>query len=196
MILVVAVLAGLLAGLCRAWIGKRKYRAYELKMPILVLLAFIPQYFIFFAPKTRVLIPDTIVRVLFVLSLLLLLAFSIFNIRKTGFWLIGFGFLCNFVVILLNGGFMPISFETASKISAQSGATLVIGQRFGYTKDLILAPETIKLAFLSDRFVINNLLGSNIAFSLGDLLISAGVLWLLWTLGGNPNSPVKEHVNE
>ncbi len=165
-------------------------------MPIIVLMAFIPQYLIFFAPKTRALIPDNIVRVLFVLSLLLLLVFSIFNIRKTGFWLIGFGFLCNFAVILLNGGFMPISFETASKISAQSGTTLVVGQRFGYTKDVVLAPETIKLAFLSDRFVINNFLGSNIAFSLGDLLISVGVVWLLWTLGGKPQPFIKEQVNE
>lgn len=91
---------------------------------------------------------------------------------------------------------MPISLETAETISAKSGTALEVGQRFGYTKDIILAPETIKLAFLSDRFVINRFLGYNIAFSLGDVLISAGMIWLLWTLGGAPKASLKEFANE
>jgi hypothetical protein len=196
MILITAVLVGLTAGLCRAWIGKRKYRAFELKFPILVLVAFIPQYFAFFAPKTRSLIPDNFIAILLVSSLILLLIFSIINLKKPSFWPISIGFFLNFLVIVLNGGLMPISMDTVNKLTAGNGSTWILGERFGFSKDIILAPEMTKLAFLSDRFTITNFLGANIAFSFGDVLIALGVGWLLWTLGGTPRSKIKEIINE
>ncbi len=196
MILVAAVLIGLIAGLCRAWIGKRTYRIYELKLPILVLLAFIPQYFAFYAPKMRETLLDTTVSILLISSLMLLLIFSILNIKKLSFWPISFGFLLNFLVIVLNGGFMPISMETVHKLTGDAETVWMIGQRFGYSKDIILTPETTRLAFLSDRFTITNFLGLNIAFSLGDVFIAVGVIGLLWILGGKPREKNKEIINE
>ncbi len=196
MILVAAVLIGLIAGLCRAWIGKRQYRAFDLKLPILVVVAFLPQYFAFFAPKTRGLISNNIVAVLLVSSLILLLVFSILNIKKPGFWPIFAGFFLNFVVIVLNGGFMPISVETVQKMTSTASTSWMLGQRFGYSKDIILSPELTRLAFLSDRFVVKNLFGFSIAFSLGDILISLGIIWLLWMLGGPAHTIKKEPVYE
>jgi hypothetical protein len=196
MILVVAVLVGLTAGLCRAWVGKREYRIFELKYPVLVLVAFIPQYFAFFAPKTRELLSNNLVAILLMSSLIILFGFSILNIQKPGFWPISFGFLLNFLVIALNSGFMPISPATVNKLNPGSELTWMIGQRFGFSKDIILSPEMTKLAFLSDRFTITNVLGYNVAFSLGDTFIALGVILLLWMLGGKSKLKTKEIINE
>lgn len=184
MILVAAVLVGLTAGVCRAWIGKRKYRVFELKYPILVLVSFIPQYFAFFAPRTRELLSNNVVAILLISSLIILLGFSILNIQKPGFWPICLGFILNFLVIAFNGGFMPISPATVSKMDPGSEFSWRIGQRFGFSKDIVLSPELTKMAFLSDRFTITNMLGYNVAFSLGDIFIALGVILLLWMLGG------------
>jgi len=196
MILVAAVLVGLTAGLCRAWIGKRKYRVFELKYSILVLVAFIPQYFAFFAPRTRELMSNILVSILLVSSQILLLVFSILNIQKPSFWPISFGFLLNFMVIALNGGFMPISPETVNKLNPGLEQSWMIGQRFGFSKDIILSPELTRLVILSDRFTITNILGYNVAFSLGDAFIAIGVILLLWMLGGKTEQKTKEIVNE
>ena len=196
MILVAAVLVGLIAGLCRAWIGKRNYRVFELKYPVLVLVAFIPQYFAFFAPKTRELLSNNLVAILLVSSLIILFGFSLLNIHKPAFWPISFGFLLNFLVIALNGGIMPISPVTVNKLNPGSETTWMIGQRFGFSKDIVLSPELTKLAFLSDQFTITNVLGYNVAFSLGDTFIALGVILLLWMLGGESKLKTKERINE
>ena len=73
--------------------------------------------------------------------MIILLAFSLLNIHKISFWPITLGFLLNFVVILINGGFMPISPETVSKLLPGQDGTWMIGQRLGYGKDIILTPE-------------------------------------------------------
>jgi hypothetical protein len=182
MILLVAVLVGLTAGLCRAWIGKRQYRAYALKAPGLVILAFIPQFTAFFFPKTRSLISDNLASILLVSSLIILLFFSLLNIQKISFWPIITGFLMNFLVIALNGGFMPISSETLQKLFPSSESTWVVGQRLGSGKDIIL----------SDRFTLPDWLHYPAAFSLGDVFIAAGTVWLLWMLGGKNKQELKE----
>jgi len=196
MILVAAVLVGLAAGLGRAWINKRTYRVFELRYPILVLLAFIPQYLAYFAPNLREKLSNPLVAVLQISSLVLLLVFSILNIQKPGFWPIIAGFFLNLLAIVFNGGFMPISPETAQKMVAGTDLTWEIGQRYGFSKDIVLSPETTRLAILSDRFTIQRFLGYNIAFSLGDVLIAVGVIWLLWMLGGSSQQNNKEMVNE
>jgi len=186
----------LIAGLCRAWVGKRKYRVFDLKYPVLVLVAFLPQYFAFFAPKTRELLSNNLVAILLISSSIVLLGFSILNIQKPGFWPICIGFLLNFLVIALNGGFMPISMATVKKLTPGSDFPWMIGQRFGFSKDIILSPEMTRLAFLSDRFTITNVLGYNVAFSLGDIFIAIGVILLLWMLGGRSELKTKEIINE
>jgi hypothetical protein len=196
MILLIAVLVGLPAGLCRAWIGKRPYRAFELKAPYLVFLAIIPQYFAFYHPKTRASISDNLASVLLVSSLIILLVFSFFNIKKISFWPILIGFLANFLVIILNGGLMPISLETLHKLIPNTESTWVIGQRLGFGKDILLAPEFTRLWFLTDRFTLPSWIHYQVAFSLGDVFIAVGTIWLLWMLGGKNKNESKEKSNE
>ena len=192
MVLLIAVCIGLIAGLLRAVIERHPYRIYDLKWPFLVLVAFIPQYFAFYNLKARTSISDTLVSILLVSSLIILLVFSILNIRKKSFWPITFGFILNFLVIFANGGFMPISPDTLKKLLPGQEVTWMVGQRLGYGKDIVLTPELTKLGFLSDRFVPPAIGNYHVAFSLGDIFIAAGVLWLLWSLGGNLGVANKE----
>ena len=182
MVFVVAVLVGLVAGVIRARVGGREYRVYDLKAAGLVLLAFIPQFLIFYLPFTRSRIPSHTASILHIASLIILVVFSLFNIRKVSFWPITAGFLLNALVILLNGGWMPISPETIQKIGA---GTWQIGNRVGFSKDLLLPRAETRLWFLSDRFTLPTWLNYRVAFSLGDILIFIGVIWLLWSLGGS-----------
>jgi len=197
MVLVTAVIVGLILGISRAWINKREYRVYDLKAPGLVLLAFIPQFLIFFLPATRSKIPENTASILFTSSLVILIVFSFLNIRKTSFWPVTAGFLLNTVVILLNGGWMPISPQTAKKIlPAGSVDALKIGQRIGYSKDILLPPEETRLWSLSDRLTLPEWINYQVAFSVGDLLIFVGIIWLLWSLGGKASEVYKENQNE
>jgi hypothetical protein len=185
MVLAFAVLIGLAAGLIRCWIGKREYRFFELKAPILVLIAFIPQLFGFVLPATRVLFSEQVASVILVSSQALLLVFSLLNLKKLSFFPIIAGFISNFLAIILNGGLMPISPETIRLLIPGAPDTLwSLGHRLGYGKDVVLLESQTVLPFLSDRFVTPQWLNYPVAFSFGDLLISAGVIWLLWTLGG------------
>lgn len=193
MVLLVAVLVGLILGLCRAWIGKRPYRVYELKVPGLVLLAFVPQFVAFYIPATRSLLSDRLVSVLFISSLIILLIFSLFNIRKISFWPISIGFFLNALVIILNGGWMPIAPDVVQKVNPNAPeGSWAVGQRLGYTKDFVLSPEITRLWFLSDRFTLPASMKYQVAFSLGDVLIALGVIWLLWSLGGKKREVMKE----
>ena len=189
MILVAAVLIGLAAGILRARAGGREYRVFELRATLLVLVAFIPQLLIFFLPFSRTLIPTNIASILHITSLLALIVFSFFNIQKTSFWPIITGFLMNALVIVLNGGWMPISPDTMQKINA---GTWQIGNRVGFSKDILLQRDETRLWFLSDRFTLPAWLNYQVAFSLGDIFIFVGIISLLWSLGGAKKDKVKE----
>jgi hypothetical protein len=193
MVLVAAVIIGSLLGIGRAWINKQEYRVYDLKAPALVLLAFLPQFLIFYLPSTRSRIPETTASILFVSSLTILIAFSLLNIRKTSFWPVIAGFLLNVAVILSNGGWMPISPQTAQKIMPAGSVDLLkIGQRIGYSKDILLTREETRLWFLSDRLTLPQWVNYGVAFSVGDLLLFIGIIWLLWSLGGKASVVHKE----
>lgn len=170
-------------------LGRRPYQLPDLRWAWLVLLAFIPQFFAFVLPATRASIPSSWIPVVLVGSQALLLIFSIVNIRQPGFWLLGLGLALNLLVTLLNGGMMPISPETIQHLypDAPFGAWQV-GQRLGVGKDIVLPAADTRLWLLSDHFSLPDWLSYKVAFSLGDVLISAGAFWLLLTFGGRSNS--------
>jgi hypothetical protein len=117
---------------------------------------------------------------LFLLSHLLLLAFVWRNWRLPGVVVVGLGVACNLLVILANGGLMPITPETLVRINP--GTTLEgwsLGSHYGYSKDVILAQGATRLWFLSDALVLPPPFPWPTAFSLGDLVIAAGIVLLL-----------------
>jgi len=131
---------------------------------------------------------------LFLLSYVVLLALVWRNRRQVSILILGLGVLCNLAVIAANRGFMPISPETLVKINP--GSTLEqwsSGIHYGFSKDIILPQVQTRLWILSDVLVLPPPFPWPTAFSLGDLLIAAGVLVLLQG-PGKPSKPASTGV--
>ncbi len=92
----------------------------------------------------------------------------------------GLGLLANFTVIVLNGGWMPISPDTLRRMLPNlSPESVITSQRLLLTKDWILPVSETRLAWLSDQLTLP---GLTVAFSIGDVLIALGTFLLLWSL--------------
>jgi hypothetical protein len=180
MILVLAVAFGVAASLVR-YRGHAftQIAAIPLRSAWLALLAVVLQVPLLRAPASP---PQGLAwqQMLFLVSHLLLLVFVWQNRRIVGVQLVGLGVICNLVVILANGGLMPITPETLARINP--GTTLeqwTLGLHYGYSKDVILSQAQTRLWALGDVLVIPPLFPWPTAFSLGDLLLAGGVVVLL-----------------
>jgi hypothetical protein len=186
LILLLALLAGLIAGLLLALLQKRAWQAPPLRFIWVAAVAFLPQILAFYIPATRKSLSDSAVAASLIASQVMLLVFCWLNRRLAGIWLLALGLMLNLAVIIANGGFMPISPQTASHLIAPDVmAKLQVGERFGYGKDILLLPEKTNFVWLSDRFLPPSWSAYQVAFSLGDILIAGGAFWLMLT-GGNP----------
>ncbi len=188
MILLLAIIIGLLAGVSRAWLGDRKLAGPTLRFLWIVPLAFFPQFIAFQFPTTRS-GAESWIPVALIGSLIFLLIFVAFNVRQPGFWLLGLGLFLNLTVIARNGGWMPISPETIALLMPNAApGSYQIGERLGITKDKVLSPSQTNLGFLSDRFILPSWSPYQVAFSIGDVMIALGAIWFLWSLGGPSRS--------
>lgn len=179
MILLIAILLGIIAGLLLARLQKRAWVFPPLRAVWLVIVAFLPQFIAFYLPSTRTRVPDSWVSVGLVGSQILLLVFCWINRRLSGIWLLAIGLTLNLLVIATNGGFMPISPRTASRLVPQEILqTYPLGSRLGYGKDVLLLPVDTHLVWLSDHFLPPQGFPYQVAFSLGDIVIATGAFWL------------------
>jgi hypothetical protein len=187
-ILLSALVLGLLAGWGWARWHKRAYTTPNLTLLVLVPAAFLPQLVVAYLPGTRGLLPTWLASAAVPASLLVFLAFIWLNRRLPGMPVLMAGVVLNLLVMLLNGGWMPISPETASHLPGGTGVQLPgPGTRFGQ-KDILLLPPDTRLAFLADRFLLPDWVHYQVAFSLGDILVAIGVFWLLASGGSRPSS--------
>lgn len=153
-VLVLAVLGGYLAG------GRLRRLAHlDLRWPWLAVLAVVAQLVI--AP-----LPDGLAVPLLVASQLLLLAFILANHHLPGAWLIALGFALNAVVIDLNGG-MPVAAEALRWLGGETAVDP--------GKHRLLADGDL-LTVLADVIPVP---GLRIVISVGDLVLAAGVAWLV-----------------
>ncbi len=99
------------------------------------------------------------------------------NLRFPGVWLIVAGTCMNGAVIAANGGRMPVSLEQAApeRLAAE------IGRLTNSITHQVLVSDT-RLKFLADLFRWPSFLGRGTMFSLGDILITAGVFWFTFLL--------------
>ena len=187
MILLLALAAGLLAGLVWArWRG-HPYQAPELGHLWLVFVAFLPQFVVIYLPITRETFPDSLVAASLLASQILLLGFAWLNRRIPGMSILICGVLLNLIVMVTNHGFMPISPQTAGHlVSKNSLLDIPLGSRIG-PKDILLHPQDTRFEWLADRFLTPAWFPSKVAFSLGDVFIAIGAFWML----AKPGSPIQ-----
>jgi hypothetical protein len=184
MILLLAVSLGLLVALLCARNSGWGLHSPQLRVPALVMLAFLPQALAFYVPATRELLSAAQVPVVLVSSQCLLLLFAWINRAQPGFHMLALGVGLNLLVISLNGGMMPISPETVQRLVPHASPDAwEVGERLGTSKDIVLPVATTRLWGLSDHFVLPIGLHRRVAFSLGDIFLAAGVFRFLVTLG-------------
>jgi len=102
------------------------------------------------------------------------------NRMLPGVWLIGLGLAANFAVMLLNGGYMPITAQALQQVGhSRTIVGIGSGARVSGTKDIVLPQEATIAWWLSDIFVIPPPFPIPSVFSVGDAFISLGMLWLI-----------------
>ena len=107
------------------------------------------------------------------LSYSLLLTFALVNVRMPGMFLVVIGLACNMTVIVVNGG-MPASAQALID-SGQEDVVAYVREQ-GADKHHLLTDDD-RLTFLADVIAVPQPIGQ--AVSVGDILVYAGLTWLI-----------------
>ena len=179
MILLVVLAFALVVGLLRG--GKLSQMVdLPLKLGWLALLAFAIQVYLTRFPADRGGGLFSLRAGVLILSYVLLFVVVWKNRRITGLWIIGLGLLLNFLVMVANGGFMPITPEALTQAGyASLASSLESGVRVGRSKNILLAREETRLWVLSDTFVLPRSFPLSRVFSPGDIVIAIGAFILV-----------------
>ena len=175
--LVVAANCGLIAGFIRAAVHRRRISSPRIRWAWLL----VPTIAATWATNHFSTKPLAITAIVLSQALPFVLAWV--NRRQPGMWLLGVGLALNLLVIILNGGFMPISPETLIAMGIQPGHW-AIGQRLGLRKDFVQLASDTNLWFLSDWLISPAWYPQKGAFSVGDICTGVGVFWVLWAAAG------------
>lgn len=103
----------------------------------------------------------------------LLIPFLLANWRLWGIRLVAAGLALNLLVIVANGGLMPIEPAAVTAVGRHDVTTLEFGGHIAGTKNVLLAPNEANFAALSDRILLE--LGPlRKAISAGDFFVYGG----------------------
>ena len=156
----VALVAGLLLGGTPAALGElRLQRLWLAYVAIALQVVAFPSGTLPWAT------PDGVARALWLFSYGLLIAMIAANRHVRGIAVVGAGLACNLVAIVANGGLMPVTDD------ALRGA----GLDYAVRNNSISLSEP-RLAGLVDRFAAPSCLPLGNVFSVGDVLIGAGIV--------------------
>jgi hypothetical protein len=98
------------------------------------------------------------------------------NRRLPGMMWLGLGSALNFLVILANGGWMPVTAELLATAGfVNTPEAVVPGQRVLFSKDVVMVSQEMHLGWLSDRFVLPKAGPFTMVFSAGDVLMMLGL---------------------
>ncbi|MFC4779461.1 DUF5317 domain-containing protein [Paenibacillus sp. GCM10023252] len=98
------------------------------------------------------------------------------NRREDGFWFIFLGVFLNFLVMLVNGGKMPVSVEAASVLDP---VYLQMLQEGTVVSKHILLDHTTRLGFLGDIIPLSPPYPRTQAISIGDIIMNVGIFMYL-----------------
>jgi hypothetical protein len=179
MILAPAILVGIVTGLARG--GKLQHLAsVPFRWGWLALVAFGLQIYIIYIPEQVGAEFVSLRLSLLVLSYALLIAVIWQNRKLPGLWLLAAGLVANLAVMLLNGGYMPITMEALSQAGfAHNAQSIGDGVHVLFSKDIVLTHDATLAWWLSDIFVLPPPFPIPSIFSLGDVLVALGGFWFL-----------------
>lgn len=112
------------------------------------------------------------------LSAAFLAWFCWLNRCQPGIVLAAVGIALNMLVMAANGGTMPVNPEAVAQ--ALNTDNLEAVQAIPLTKGTLLDDGTAALHWLGDRLLLPGPLARIAAWSIGDVLLIAGIGWLLW----------------
>ena len=99
------------------------------------------------------------------------------NLRFPPMGLIGLGALGNLIVIAVNGGRMPASVTALQSAGAIVEATTLLEK--GSVANVVLMSDTTRLNWLGDTLHVPSWMPFATAFSIGDAILFAGLVWLI-----------------
>ena len=175
MIFLYALLIGLVIGILR---GGRISRLPSLNLRALWLIptALVIQLLIF-PLFTREPIFPYATTPLHIVSYVLVFIWLVSNLRVVPLIPIGSGAIANFLVIAVNGGYMPSSITALRRAGLNVTAEHLL-QASTYGNVIRMGTET-RLNVLGDWLYLPHWIPSATAFSIGDLLIIIGIVWLV-----------------
>jgi hypothetical protein len=178
------LLAAVLASVAIAWLRGGRFTEL-LRMPLrwggLAVVVFAVQaLFLYQTPSRKVVGEWGWQELLFTGSHVLLLLTVWANRHLVGVPWIGLGLLLNLVVMVANGGWMPITPNALVGVGLTNLVpSLASGTRVYSSKNIILSREATKLWFLSDVFALPRPFPVPSVFSIGDVLVAVGVFLLI-----------------
>lgn len=176
--IVIGILASLIMG------GQFKgLVSISLKHPWLIVVSFLIQFSsIYFLPSQLLLAV--------IISNVGLLLFCYANIDVAGFKYMLIGIFLNLIVMVVNGGRMPVDVESAKIMSPEDVPALLAGE---YGKHVAISENT-HLNFLGDIFFLQYPYPRPIIISLGDIVFSLGVILFLYFVMVKDKNKSKEVV--
>jgi len=175
MFLIGAVLIGVVVGyLCRGRIAH--LASLRLRFLWVIPVSLLIQLMIFPLFSERPLFPYA-TSSLHLLSYALILVFLVLNYRTFPLLIIGIGSLLNLLVIAVNGGYMPSSPIALARAGSEGVAARLLQD--GVYGNVILMSEGTRFNFLGDLLYLPRWVPFATAFSLGDLIVALGLIWLI-----------------
>ncbi len=183
MFLLWAVLIGVLLGYL---LGGRISHLVNLRLRLLGLIgaALLIQLLIFPLFTDRPILPYA-TGALHLLSYGLILLFLALNYRILPLLAIGGGSLLNLLVITVNGGYMPSSPTALARSGADAAAAHLLQE--GVYGNVVRMSDKTSLNVLGDLLYLPRAIPFATAFSVGDLLVACGLVWLIvWGMRAQP----------
>jgi len=123
-----------------------------------------------------------------VVFVLLLFCFW-FNREYIGLWFVGLGASLNALVMLVNGGRMPVSLEAMQKAGIKEVTEMIMS---GADNKHAVISSTTKLKFLADIIHLPGFIGQGMGVvSIGDLVVALGLFVFVFELFTHPMTALK-----
>jgi len=147
---------------------------------------------VYFASKGIRIIIDGI-PFIHLLSYIMLFIGLLMNFDKYPFWIITAGVFLNFLVIMANGGQMPVSIEALESMGLFDNAAAIMNGRIITHTPLV---DSTRLKFLSDIFAMPKFYPRPKVFSIGDVIMAVGVFVYIQNLMLGKDSKWKKNNKE